>query len=359
MIWYLLNLLIISLAWFWPIPSKDFDVKKRIRDKRTCVVGTINWIILSGCRGLYVGSDTLVYKIYFFDLIPETSWETIRENFITRYTTDSGSKDPGYYVIEKLFSYISTNYQLFLIFIAVVFFVPMGLLIYKYSQHALISYILFSTLFYSFFAITGHRQTIATAMAVWFGSELIRRKKLFLFIIVVLLASTIHLSAICLLPFYFISKIRITKLTMIVYWILIICAFIFRNRWMQLLQSIIGYESYQYYEGATVGSFMFLLLVVAAFLTIFRNLIIDRDDYNQRISVNALFVACIFCPLLLINPSCMRVVQYFSIFLLFILPDFGRAFKPGVSKKMFYVITCFIMVTLLISNHPTYTFFFF
>lgn len=358
MTWYLLNLLIISLAWFWPINSQDFNIIKRIRTKRTCIVGTINWIILSGCRDLSVGADTLTYKIYFFDQISETSWETIKENFITYYTTGLGNKDPGYLVVEKLFSYVSINYQFFLIFIAVLFFVPMGVLIYKYSQHALISYILFSTLFYSFFAITGHRQTIATVIAVWIGSELIRRKKLLFFIIVVLLASTIHMSAICFLPFYFISKIRITKLTMIVYWILIICAYIFRNRFMQLLQLLIGYENYQYYEGATGGTFMLLLLGIAIFITIFGNFTIDIEDYRQRISINALFVACIFCPLLLINPSCMRVVQYFSIFLLFLLPDLGQAFKPGESKSFFYTIISFLMITLLIINHPVYTFFF-
>lgn len=360
MIWYLLNIFIISLAWFWPIDSQDSNFIKKIRTKRTCIVGTINWIVLSGCRDLSIGTDTLTYKISFFDQISKISWETIKENFVTYYTTDLGNKDPGYLVVEKLFSYISTNYHLYLIFIAVLFFIPMGVLIYKYSQHALISYILFSTLFYSFFAITGHRQTIATAIAVWGGSELIRKKKLLFFIIVVLLASTIHLSAICFLLFYFVSKIKITKMTMIGYWILIICAYIFRNQFLHLLQFFIGYENYQYYEGASGGMFMFLLLGVAVFITIFSNFIINVEDYDysQSVSINALFMACIFCPLLLINPSCMRVVQYFSVFLLFLLPDLGNAFKPGESKRLFYIIISFIMIILLIFNHPSYTFFF-
>lgn len=60
----------------------------------------------------------------------------------------------------KFFQIFSTDYQLFLVFIAIVFFVPMGILIYKYSEAPYLSYVLFSSLFYSFFAITGHRQTI-------------------------------------------------------------------------------------------------------------------------------------------------------------------------------------------------------
>ena len=76
-----------------------------------------------------------------------------------------------------------------------------NILAFVLAWYACISWVVYSTLFYSFFAITGHRQTIATGIVVWGGLECIRKRKLIPFLLLTFVAYTIHASAICVLPF--------------------------------------------------------------------------------------------------------------------------------------------------------------
>lgn len=183
MIWYLLNIMAIILAWLFPVRGRNNpSAMQSLRTKQTCIVGAFNWIILSGFRAYSVGADTQAYKISFENLYHQ-SWYSLWHAFVTMYSTGEGDKDPGYALLEKIFQVFSQNYTVWLLFIAIIFTIPMAVMIYRYSKNACISWILYSTLFYAFFAITGHRQTIATAIALWGGLEAIRERKLFRFLV--------------------------------------------------------------------------------------------------------------------------------------------------------------------------------
>ena len=224
MIWYLINILILTIAWLLPaqtqqevlLGERKNSLELQRRKKRVCIVGTVCWILLSGLRAWSVGDDTLTYA-ESFQKIKSRSWDSLFQSFYAKYFEGAKLKDPGYAIFEKCFQIFSTDYQIFLIFIAVLFCLAMGIFIYKYSYNPYVSFILFSCLFYSFFAITGHRQTIATAFTVFIGLELIKKRKLIWFLLLVAVCSTIHASALCFIPFYWISEIKVNKITLLVY----------------------------------------------------------------------------------------------------------------------------------------------
>lgn len=355
MIFYLLNIFGLTLANF--IHIKGSSENAEIARKRlVCVVGTVNWILLSGLRGHSVGADTESYKIWF-DNLKNVSWDSIVESFHAYYFENSvADKDPGFSVLVKLFQLFSNDYQMFLMFIAVLFTVPMGIWIYKYSNSVYISFLIYSTLFYSFFAITGIRQTIATALAVFLGIEFIKRKKLVLFLLVLLLTSTIHKSALCVIPFYWLSQIKNRKLTIWSWWIFIICSYIFRYRLLSILQSIVGYESYTDYYGAGAGTFVFLLLAITMICTVFYDTIKKNAGELFGPSINAVYIACFFSSLLLINQSMMRVVQYYSVYLMLLIPETEKIFTIK-SRKLYQIICVSMLILLLIKNQPYYCFF--
>lgn len=363
MFWYLLNILLIILAWIMSITNNlshglsEEQIERR-RAKCTCFVGAVNWILLSGLRGYSVGADTDAYRISFLN-IKNTSWQILWDRFVEKYfsAADVEYKDVGFSILEKAVSELFSSYTVWLLFIAVVFTVPMAIFIYKYSKNACVSWIVYSTLFYSFFAITGHRQTIATAIVLWGGLELIKRRKLIPFLLLMAVGYTIHASVICLIPFYWLSQIKITQVKLLGYLIAIAGSFIFRNQLMSLLQSIVGYEGYQQYEGAAAGTFMFLLIAMVIYVFVFWNSIALSDNPVLNMSVNALMLAAFFSSLLLINPSCMRVVQYYSIFMLFIIPDMALPFDKK-SKNIFLLVISCIMILLFILQRPQYSFFF-
>lgn len=361
MFWYLLNIVIVVIIWNLPVTIECWDYSAtelihNIRTKRVCIIGTINWIILSGFRSLEVGPDTLAYKLYRFDRTINRSWSELFGDFVLKYKMGQDIKDPGYPILEKIFQVFSTNYQIWLITIAIIFFVPLGIAIYKNSSNACISYILFSTLFYSFFAITGHRQTIATALVVMIGMKYIKENKLLPFLIIEIVAITIHASAICFLPFYWISKIKINKFSISAYWLAIIIAFIGKNQFVKILQFIVGYEEYGQTEGARASSFLYLLIGLAIVITFFYKNYYKREISMHRIAINAVFVAAVFSPLLLINQAFMRVIQYYSLFLLFLVPDVIKIFKQGVNQQIVSICISIIMLLLFLSNNPTYSF---
>lgn len=361
MIWYLLNILMITFTWLWPVDviTTEKNILKKnyktyiIRKKRVCVIATLNWIILSGLRGLEIGADTLAYKEYFNETI-FFSWGECFSKIYLKYIQGIHFKDPGYPIVMKFFQIFSTDYQLFLVFIAIVFFVPMGILIYKYSEDPYLSYVLFSSLFYSFFAITGHRQTIATSIVVFAGIELIKKRKLLSFLLVIFLASMIHNSVICFLPFYWISKIKINKFTLTLYWTVVVTSFLLKNELLVLLQKIVGYEEYDVLETAGGGNFIFLLYILLIFTTIFYKQFLNNK--MNEISINALFISGIFSSLVFLNQSFMRVVQYYSIFIMFLLPQCGNVFIKR-DQKYFKIICSILMILLLIKNQPEYVFF--
>lgn len=361
MAWYLLNIFIISFLWLIQKSDIVFIARKNKKitinkNKMICLIASFNWIVLSGLRGLSVGDDTYSYKVNFFDKIEYTSWSTLLDNFYKKYVLQvpNMDKDLGYSIFEKIFHTFSSNYQLYLIFIAIIFFVFMGRFIYKYSKNVFLSYILFSCLFYSFYAITGLRQTIATALVVFCGIELINERKMIRFLFLVIIASTIHASAICFLPFYWISQIKINFKSIAIYWILIILSFIFKNQFFYFFRTLSGYDNYNLLEGASAGTFMFLLLFLALFISIFYKKIID--DQIASISLNALFIACFFSSMLLINQSCMRVIQYYSIFLLLLLPKCQNIIQINF-RQLFNFALITVLILLLVKNNPSYSFF--
>lgn len=333
-------------------------VDKEKGKKVFCFLASLQWILISGLRHLSIGADTYSYKIFRFNKTLNLSWDQVLGQFTDKYIGGNATiKDPSYTIIEKVFQIFSDDYQLFLVFIAIIFFGTMGILIYKHSRDPLISFILFSSLFFSFFAVTGHRQTIATAVAVFGGFFLIKKNKAIPFILLVLFASTIHGSAICFLPFYWFSKIRINKISLTVYWVAIALSFIFRYELLALLQSVVGYEQYEDFEGAGAGTFMLLLFILAIAVTVFHKAILSVDGENSRRFINALMIACFFSSLLLINQSFMRVVQYYSLFLMLLMPAVEEIFIRDWDKRAFKIVCITVLILLLVKVRPVYMFF--
>lgn len=359
MVWLLLNIALITLAYLLPCSEtaleEGYDLSKKHR-KRICVVGSLGWILLSGLRGMSIGADTVSYR-YLFDAVERMSWKRIWGDFYDGYFGDvEDLRDPGYRVFTKILQIFSDEYRFLLVVIAVIFFVALGIYIYKLSRNPYISYILFSCLFYGFYAFTGHRQTIATTLVVLVGSFLIKKKKLIPFLILIFIGSTIHLSCICFLPFYFIAQLPINKGTMSAYWVAIGFSFIFRHQLLDFLKSIVGYEQYNDSDGARAGTFMFLLLAVALVVTVFQRRLLESKPEAMRITINAIMTACFFVPLSLINESCMRIVHYFAVFLMIMLPELGQVLAKKTDKKFYNLAATVLMIVLLVLNEPKYEF---
>lgn len=345
----LINLILILLSGIFILHNTALKNRKKIY----VVVVTIQWIILSGLRHVSIGNDTINY-MHLYNRELYRSWGEIFQNINNIRVFGSQGIDAGYYIFQKITQLMSVNYQFYLFLIAFIFTTCLGVWVYKYSKDAMISFLLYSVLFYSFFSFTGIRQTIATALIVLVGYKYIKEKNLIHFILVTLISVTIHKSAIVFFPFYFLANKKVTRKYLITILTLFAIIMYFRIPIALFFQKLSGYE-YGIYDGA--GTINFTLMLLLIFLVaLWRIKLIISVNYYSNHYINALGLALLFTPLTWVNPSAMRVVQYFSIFLMLLIPDIIKTFKKEERPLAYFVIISLLLL-LFIRNIPEYLFY--
>ncbi|ACQ70123.1 MULTISPECIES: EpsG family protein [Exiguobacterium] len=329
-------------------------IRHEIPSRRAWFVSfaTIQWIVLSGFRDVTVGADTAQYKALFLQsqTLPLGAFT---DRFFEIVFTES--EDPGFYLFQRLIQYVITDYQVYLVLIAMIFMIPLGYFIYKYSSEPLISFLLFSVLFYEFFAVTGLRQTVATALVVLVGYHFVRARKLGWFLLLVCIAMTIHKSSLIFVPFYFLANKQLTKAYLMTMFGVIVGLFVFRNPFFDLLVQVSGYDTYSAMDGAGAVNFSLMLLSVL-FVALWRKEQILANNPSAIHFFNALLLAACLLPLTFLNPSMMRLVQYFSLFLLLMIPEIVGTFERR-ERLVVYYSAVMLLGLLFIREAPVYSFF--
>ncbi len=344
---YVINII---LTFFWAILF--FNVFKSSGEsnsgkKAFCILTTIQWILISGLRGMSVSMDMLSYKLRFEKTMHSHWWELFN-NFELVYINGEG-KDPGYAIFEKIVQIFTHDYQVFLIVVAVIFFAAMGIWVYKYSENPLLSMLIFDSFMSSFFAITGTRQTLATVLVVFIGGYFIRKRKLWQFLLVTLVAYTIHKSALCVLPFYFIANIEITRKYVAVCVGSLPILFIFREQFFDVLGALAGYE-YEDLESRGAYGFTFVYIaVLCVSIWAMRHFKTISEDY--KLYYNALILGAIFLPLVFVNPAAMRVVQYYSIYLMLSIPQLVKCFERKLHGPITFLMIAALLITTNVYNY--------
>ena len=325
------------------------------RKKIYCVFSGTLWILISGLRALSVGADTQAYYISY-NVVKNESISALFDNIYKKYILHQDIRDPGYDFFVKLTQYFTENYQIYLIIVAIIFMVPFTMWIIRESKNPIISFVLYSSLFYAFFSITGIRQTIATALVVLIGDKMVKERKFYLFASICLLASTIHQSALVFFPFYFVSKIPVSRKSILGWVSVIMMAFVFRYQLKVILIDASGYTDYaEEYAGA--GTSTFTLLLICLFVLSILSYKRDHElKKNNRFYV-ALYSAMFFVPLTWINPSAMRIVQYFSLYLVILIPEMIQSTFDNKSQKIVSLMAVVVLIVLLLRSNPSYSFF--
>ena len=349
---YLINIALI-LLWSVPLIYIDTNSKKK---KFYCTICAIQWILVSGLRDWSVGADTLNYY-HWFEEVKFKSWSTLTTNVWDYLFNGLEIKDPGYNLLQKIFQIFFNDYQMWLVFIAILFTGFMARWIYKYSSMPEISFLLYSALFYSFFAVTGHRQTIATALVFFVGYEYAKKKKWAKFAIIAIIAFLIHKSSLVFILFYILANIRISMIYSIVMFIVIASFAVFGKQLYGPIAQFLGFsdEQIEYDVGGaeTYATVLLLLCFVAFCLYPW----ISKRRIDAKNLYNMLFLTMGSTVLLYHNQSFMRIQQYFSLGIMAVVPEIILT----VEKKYriwLYLAVVIVLVAYLIRNNPKYSFFF-
>ena len=332
----------------------SIDNQNRIRLNYIIFISIV-LILQSGLRNVAVGSDTYAYLLRF-ETTASWSWEQVWINFILVYIEGTG-KDAGYILLEKIFQFFFNNYRMFLIAIAIFFFGAFGKLVYRNSTsitQVVFAYTFYLALFYAFFSITGHRQTIATAI-VLYGFSFVQNKKLLKFLLCCFIAYFIHASVIVFVVMYPLYWFRNTKLLYAVSIIGILFVFVFR-------QQIINYTnilwSGEAIEGHVAMPLNFIAMMMAFFILIMYSVMKrSQKDGNKNIQglCNIVLMGFLLAPTIGVESGTMRVVQYFSLFLVVLMPSIFNMYHKKI-REIFYVMSITLFVFLAAQN-TNYAFF--
>ena len=202
------------------------------------------YLIWAGFRGNQFG-DTYLYRKGFHNA-PSTIAE------LPAYL-ETQVKDKGYDVISVLFKVIiGDNEILFLLLIAFVQILCMVYVYRKYSRDYLLSLFLFvASTDYLAWMHNGIRQFLVVSI-VFASLPLIVRKNYLPVVVLILLLSTIHQTALVFLPFLLIINGKPWNMRTVLFIIAIIIAVIYLDRFVDILVDVMKTTQYK----AEVGDFL-------------------------------------------------------------------------------------------------------
>lgn len=266
--------------------------------------------------------------------------------------------EPGYVFLMKLCNTIGLSFRAFLYLIYALFCIILSTLIRKYSRDYLVSIIIFICFPFFVFSLSGIRQTVATglcALAFIIGQKN-NIKSFILFIIITLLATSMHKSAIVFIPAYFISRIPLTKILAIIYLGISLAIYQIRSILLAFLQDK-DFTNYEFNESLTVGStFILIVLLIAMALFLSSNNSTEERKSNI-INENKLTLAkqahmVVYCAILLFSFSgtiLMRASMYYEIVLLTMIPQMMNYMKNN-SRLLFKYALIALMIYIFYST---------
>lgn len=199
-----------------------------------CVISYAYIVFWVGMRKHF--ADTFNY-ITTFQSIPtdfSEAWNTIQWN----------GKRPGFEIFNILFKcFISSNYTFWLMTIAIICSVCVMIVIRKYSCHFFYSSYLFISLLVFVWMMNGMRQFICVAILFLAVDDLIKGKMV-RFIILCVILSTVHISALIMIPVYFVARYKPWKYKIFLFIVVILAITVFAEPFFKGVEDNVGGSNY-------------------------------------------------------------------------------------------------------------------
>lgn len=347
----------LALRWF---PQIGTEENQKRQHTKYIIFLMVLLTLQSGLRHLAVGPDTYAYYLKFIE-VQQTSWHQLWQNCLNFYHFGEG-KDPGYYLLLKAIQLVLPTNQLYLLGLAAFVFYGLGKMLNTFTEsnhEVMLSMALYQCLYYSFFSITGHRQTMATAFLLLAIPSVLKRKPA-QFLVLVLIAATQHKSALLFLPFFFVPLIKHPRFMLVISFVMFIVMWFIGGdmaKYFMVNTEMDQYASYlEEYEGAGAYGFAAYILLLGVLLIYYCNSI-SIEHKNAKLILNSIAIAIILTPLTMINPSNMRIVQYYSIFGLVALPWVVKNIPISDNVNLRYIIVSVVLTVYTIFRNSPYAFF--
>ena len=347
------------------IPIPFLFLKDKNKKDALLVIWTVASILLYTFHGDF-SADFSAYKNMFHQYA-QYDWSNVLS--VLSLYHHLNVVEIGYVLLNFLISRFTTNYLYMQILQSLIICIPVALYIHK-SDKPLLSialYLSIGTYLESFNSVRG----MMAASICFYGYTFIETHELKKYIITIFLASLIHMSAIMILPFYWLLQLQpsIRKLLFFCVFTLLISVFIQNIAYVYNLffkvadlgsLSELLYRNKISFKNIAVFIFFSISAIGLFYFNIYKQkkqnkvIVLSREEiilYNGTLYWTLL-------KLLMLSTSYMtRYAAYFSCFVLIFFPKMFTKFIPVKYQKYFDAIVfvlCFIYYLMQTTGYGNY-----
>ena len=320
------------------ILSKLFTQNVSKRQQIQFLLLCIGFILFAGLRSWDTFSDTDGYYAHFNKVSDISNfWQVPEERFET-----------GYLIFEKFFhKHISSSPVVFILFISFVVFSSVFLLIKREAKSVWFpAYLIVGLYLFVSGLVCPVRQSLATAICFW-GYFALKEKRVILSVLLILLASTIHSSAICFLvivPACFLSVNRKN------FFLITFCAIFCIGSFGSILDFLgKGDSVYLLDEKYQLGNILDLIKI--ALILIFFQLFYKENKDKKRLLVWLSIISLCSAVMSLKITALNRACSYFELYLFILLTN--TIYGLPRNKRMLY--QCALLMIGFVYLYTIYT----
>ena len=241
--------------------------------------------------------------------------------------------EPGFVLFSKIVASFTLNLAVYFGIIGAFCLFSAARFIYSYSSKTWLSVILFVNLYFFYLDMNFLRQAMAISIGL-FAWSFLKRRKLLPYIGVVLLAACFHTTALIMLLFYPIVKIKPAIKQVLFYCYALLCFFLISDGLMNLVTHIFHQE----YQNSVLLDSMSLIYAIIPVLAvicamIWREQLLAASKSNQGLIALA-FLTAFFTLIMTRSAILERMSNYSLFYLILLIPEMITAIeKFGANHK--------------------------
>jgi transmembrane protein EpsG len=224
--------------------------------------------------------------------------------------------------LGKVIGLFTSDVQVFYAVLSLLVYPPIFVFLYKYSRYPGLSLLTFVAMGGFEFNYGILRQACAGAVII-IAYRYIRERNLKKYLICVLLATTLHWTALITIPLYFLYWIKINRKTIVTLFILSGVMFLLAKPLLTIVMTLLPkYQIYDLDYSAGRNKYMFVWMMIFLIYETFMKKNIKDGWYHLLFS--ALLLAAVFQSLAMVMEIFERAEAYFNVGMYILYPEFVR-----------------------------------
>lgn len=286
-------------------------------------------VLLAALRGYTVGADTARYveALDYYSKLPKN--QVVFAELVWPFDFEK-----GYLLLTQLCALINMPAPIFLLLVALAIYVPVFYTIYRYSKVPYISILAFMALGFFSYSLGIFRQMMAMSIVLC-GVKLLERKQFCGYLALVILAFTIHTTALIMVALYFLARIPVEKYWKWIFPAELVCLCFGRHIVSMVAAALPQYAHYLGGEYDIQGGTYLMLILLNVLLLVM--LYLKRKGLTRNyVVISALSLAVVVQALGYSMAIFGRVVTYFSFFAIFAFSEVAYAmlYEPDFYGKI-------------------------